>query len=69
MIKNKHMNIIERLAPSPIVSVKNAKWEYKVIRSFMRDEDLDNLGAQGWELVSYSFISPNVQYIFKRIKA
>lgn len=53
------------------------KFEYCLIRVFLDTEGLNNLGDEGWELVSHCF-NPNAEdnsfsknsdrYIFKRIK-
>jgi hypothetical protein len=45
-------------------------WEYKVVRltgGTLTEEALNNLGAQGWELVT--FTERDNSYIFKRPKS
>ena len=43
------------------------KWEYKVVHGWLPEEDLNKLGAEGWELVTYIYESND--YIFKRPKS
>jgi hypothetical protein len=56
--------------PSP----KRIVWEYKIINSYMSEQMLNNLGAQGWELVQYdpgvrgAGGSTSESFIFKRTK-
>lgn len=44
------------------------KWEYRVETATMSSEDLDKLGAEGWELVAV--VSPGhfvLHHFFKRV--
>ena len=41
------------------------RWEYEtrtLVDNSMWDYDLNDLGAQGWELVSHSITAPNSSY-------
>ncbi len=42
------------------------KWEYKVINSYPSEEELQYLGAMGWELVCFDM---NNRAYFKRPKS
>ena len=44
------------------------KWEYKMVKNIMMTEDeLNRLGREGWELVTYNY--DDNRYIFKRPKS
>lgn len=38
-------------------------WVYKIVNGQLTEDDINALGAQGWELVT---IIGNVQYYFKK---
>jgi hypothetical protein len=42
-------------------------WEYK-ITNWLSEEDMNKLGAQGWELTTSTFDSNNTFHYFKRAK-
>lgn len=44
------------------------KWKYKIVWNDYSEDDLNNLGSLGWELVSASEMSIRLsrEYIFKR---
>ena len=42
------------------------KWEYKISHRMLDEGDLNDLGADGWELVVYNY--ENDYFIFKRRK-
>jgi hypothetical protein len=52
---------------------KKIVWEYKVVNKYISEQDLNEIGAQGWELIQFD---PGVRYegstaesfFFKRIK-
>jgi hypothetical protein len=50
------------------------KWEYLPISRHLWGKDMNNLGEQGWELISYAFTDGGPfgedvhRYIFKREK-
>lgn len=55
-------------------TIQKTIWEYKVVYKHMSEQELNQLGAQGWELVQYD---PGVRggdastlesFLFKRIK-
>lgn len=44
------------------------KWEYKVIEGSLSPEELNTLGAEGWELIQVTGgIFSNTHMIFKRL--
>jgi hypothetical protein len=59
-------------AESPMVYVyEQPKWEYKIVLKSAEDtplteQDLNSMGADGWELVGVVRLSRTVQLFFKR---
>jgi len=59
---------------TPIVYVKNkTMWEYKLVTSNLkegppREDQLNKLGQDGWELAGIVTDSPFVYFYFKRLK-
>lgn len=45
------------------------KWQYRAIRGERPMDELDDLGAEGWELVSVVAHQDDLQYFFKRVAA
>jgi hypothetical protein len=55
---------------TPMVYVyEKQQWEYRIIASAMTQEDLNSLGAEGWELVSVVAQPATTQFYFKRLRA
>jgi len=42
------------------------KWEYRQVHGGLTDSQLNDLGAQGWELVGFAFDNTEYRYVFKR---
>ena len=44
------------------------KWEYRQIHGGLTDSQLNDLGAQGWELAGFAFdyMNNDYRYVFKR---
>ena len=55
-------------------TVRKAAWEYKIVYKFMTEQELNEFGAQGWELVQYDpglrggDSSTSESFLFKRAK-
>jgi sulfur relay (sulfurtransferase) DsrC/TusE family protein len=45
------------------------QWEYKIVASAMTEDELNTLGAEGWELVGVVERSATTQLYFKRVRA
>jgi hypothetical protein len=45
------------------------RWEYRVITSAMSEDELNTMGADGWELLSVVALPAKTQFYFKRIRA
>ena len=55
---------------TPMVYVyEKQQWEYRIIASAMTQDDLNSLGAEGWELVAVVAQPPTTQFYFKRLRA
>ena len=63
----------ERSAPhiqTPMVYVyEKQRWEYRKIERVMTEEELNTLGADGWELVGVVTPPATTQFYFKRVRA
>lgn len=61
-------------AQSPMVYVyEKQQWEYKVVvktaaEELLSEQELNELGASGWELVGVLALSGRVQFYFKRVR-
>jgi hypothetical protein len=62
-------------AQSPMVYVyEKQQWEYKVVvknaaeEEFLSEQELNELGVGGWELVGVAALSGKVQFYFKRVR-
>jgi hypothetical protein len=45
------------------------QWEYRIIASAMTQDELNTLGADGWELVGVVALPATTQLYFKRPRA
>jgi hypothetical protein len=55
---------------SPMVYVyEQQRWEYRVITSAISQDELNMLGADGWELLSVVALPAKTQFYFTRIRA
>jgi hypothetical protein len=55
---------------APMVYVyEKQHWEYRIVASAMTQEDLNSLGAEGWELVGVVAQPATTQFYFKRLRA
>jgi hypothetical protein len=41
------------------------KWKYMVIHKYIEESQMNEFGANGWELVQVIVQGPNVSYYFK----
>lgn len=55
---------------TPMVYVyEKPQWEYRIIASEMTQDELNSLGAEGWDLVGVVALPPKTQFYFKRLRA
>ena len=55
---------------TPMVYVyEKQQWEYRIIASAMTQDELNSLGAEGWELVGVVALPASTQFYFKRVRA
>lgn len=55
---------------TPMVYVyERQQWEYRIVASGMTQDELNSLGAEGWELVGVVALPPTMQFYFKRLRA
>ena len=55
---------------APMVYVyEKQQWEYRIIASAMTEDELNTLGAEGWELVGVVALPASTQFYFKRARA
>jgi hypothetical protein len=66
----------QRQVQPPMVYVyENPTWDYKVVvrdaaeHSLLSEQELNDLGSTGWELVGVVALTSKVQYCFKRARA
>jgi hypothetical protein len=44
------------------------RWEYRIIVKAMTENELNTLGAEGWELVDVVVRPATTQFYFKRVR-
>lgn len=74
--KQPHISQTElpRVHPPTVLVFEKQAWEYRVISKNVADgplseNDLNALGAVGWELVGVVTVTTNVQFFFKRVRS
>lgn len=60
---------LARVQPPMVYVFEKQRWEYKVIlQRVASEEELNALGAEGWELVGIVALSETTQFYFKRAR-
>jgi hypothetical protein len=60
---------LARVQPPMVYVFEKQRWEYKVIlQSVASEEELNALGAEGWELVGIVALPETAQFYFKRAR-
>jgi hypothetical protein len=60
---------LPRVQPQMVYVYEKQRWEYKVIvQSAVSEEELNALGAEGWELVGIVALPETRQFYFKRAR-
>jgi hypothetical protein len=60
---------LARVQPPMVYVYEKQRWEYKVIfQSAVSEEELNALGAEGWELVGLVALPETTQFYFKRVR-
>jgi hypothetical protein len=60
---------LARVQPPMVYVYEKPRWEYKVIfQSALSEEELNALGAEGWELVGLVALPENTRFYFKRAR-
>jgi len=55
--------------PPMVYVYERQRWEYQlIVQSAMSEEDLNALGAAGWELVGVIGLPDKSQFYFKRVR-
>ncbi len=42
------------------------KFEYKIVKSSLSEDELNILGDEGWELICHNIVVSNQMFIFKK---
>jgi hypothetical protein len=60
---------LPRVQPPIVYVYEKQRWEYKVIvQNAVSEEELNALGAEGWELVGVVALPETTQFYFKRAR-
>jgi hypothetical protein len=44
------------------------QWEYRIVANAMTEDELNALGAEGWELAGVAVLPDKAQFYFKRVR-